>query len=214
MEIKSLLQQTAHRTAPMPTAPWIMVQKWHDLLFAHWAVPVNKLRALVPRELELDLRDGKAYVAVAPFWMSGIRGRGMPPLPSVHTFPELNVRTYVTYQGIPGVYFFSLDAASRVAVKGARWFYGLPYFFANMSLKNSATVSVSSMPVPELIILSRPSCGPAIGRSLRHAYAKGNRWKPFSPTDTASTQWTERRYFARTYTICHGSCRTQKLNFR
>jgi uncharacterized protein len=120
----------------MPTAPWIMVQKWHDLLFAHWAVPVNKLRALVPRELELDLRDGKAYVAVAPFWMSGIRGRGMPPLPGVHTFPELNVRTYVTYQGIPGVYFFSLDAASRVAVRGARWFYGLPYFFANMSVQN------------------------------------------------------------------------------
>ena len=120
-----------------------MVQKWHDLLFAHWTVPVEKLRSLVPRELELDLRDGKAYVAVAPFWMSGIRGRGMPPLPGVHTFPELNVRTYVTYQGIPGVYFFSLDAASRAAVKGARWFYGLPYFFANMSVQNSSVQNKS-----------------------------------------------------------------------
>jgi uncharacterized protein len=120
----------------MPTAPWIMVQKWHDLLFAHWTVPVEKLRSLVPRELELDLRDGKAYVAVAPFWMSGIRGRGMPRLPGVHTFPELNVRTYVTYQGIPGVYFFSLDAASRIAVEGARRFYGLPYYFSKMSVQN------------------------------------------------------------------------------
>lgn len=121
----------------MPKAPWIMVQRWHDLLFAHWAVPVDKLRALVPRELELDLRDGKAYVAVAPFWMSGIRGRAMPLVPGLHTFAELNVRTYVKYQGIPGVYFFSLDAASRIAVKGARWFYGLPYFFANMSVRNN-----------------------------------------------------------------------------
>jgi uncharacterized protein YqjF (DUF2071 family) len=123
----------------MPTAPWTMVQKWHDLLFAHWTVPVEKLRPLVPRELELDLRDGKAYVAVAPFWMSGIRGRAMPPLPGLHTFPELNVRTYVKYQGISGVYFFSLDAASRIAVKGARAFYGLPYFFAQMSIRNIST---------------------------------------------------------------------------
>jgi uncharacterized protein YqjF (DUF2071 family) len=119
----------------MPTAPWIMVQKWHDLLFAHWTVPIEKLRPLVPRELELDLRDGKAYIAVAPFWMSGIRGRAMPIFPGLHTFPELNLRTYVKYQGIPGVYFFSLDAASRIAVKGARAFYGLPYFFAQMSVK-------------------------------------------------------------------------------
>lgn len=121
-----------------------MVQKWHDLLFAHWTVPVEKLRSLVPRELELDLRDGKAYVAVAPFWMSGIRGRGLPPLPGVHTFPELNVRTYVTHQGIPGVYFFSLDAASRIAVEGARRFYGLPYFFASMFIKKT-TVQNSSV---------------------------------------------------------------------
>ena len=136
METSALLRQTAHRTAPMPSTPWIMVQKWHDLLFAHWAVPADKLRALVPRELELDLRDGKAYIAVAPFWMSGIRGRGIPQFPGVNTFAELNVRTYVKFKGVPGVYFFSLDAASRIAVKGARWFYGLPYFFATMSVQN------------------------------------------------------------------------------
>src|SRR5471030_2767892 len=98
MNTRTLLQQTAHRTAPMPSGPWIMVQKWHDLLFAHWTIPVEKLRPLVPGELELDLRDGKAYLAVAPFWMSGIRGRAMPKFPGVHTFAELNVRTYVTYR--------------------------------------------------------------------------------------------------------------------
>lgn len=129
-----LLLQTAHRTAPLPRGPWIMLQKWHDLLFVHWAVPPEKIRPLVPQELELDLRDGQAYVAVAPFWMSGIRARWTPPWPGLSRFAELNVRTYTRYNDIPGVYFFSLDAANRTAVRGARWGYGLPYFFAQMSV--------------------------------------------------------------------------------
>jgi len=130
------LRETEHRTAPMPAGPWIMVQKWHDLLFAHWAVPAEQIRPLVARELELDLWEGQAYVAVTPFWMSGVRPRGAPALPLLHQFPELNVRTYVRYQGIPGVYFFSLDAGSRFAVWGARTLYHLPYYFASMSVRN------------------------------------------------------------------------------
>jgi uncharacterized protein len=129
------LSQTGHRTAPMPTAPWIMIQTWHDLLFAHWALPPEQIRPLVPRELELDLWQGRAYVAVAPFWMSGVRPRCTPAPPLLHKFPELNVRTYVTYKGIPGVCFFSLDAYSRPGVWGARTFYHLPYYFASMSVR-------------------------------------------------------------------------------
>lgn len=131
------LSQTDHRTAPMPSAPWIMVQNWHDLLFAHWAVPPQQIRPLVPRELELDLWQGRAYVAVAPFRMSGVRPRCAPAPPLLHRFPELNVRTYVTYKGIPGVYFFSLDAHSRLGVWGARTFYHLPYYFAAMSVRSA-----------------------------------------------------------------------------
>lgn len=131
-----LLNYTAHRTAPMPSGSWIMLQKWHDLLFAHWALPPEQLRPLVPRELELDLWDGQGYVAVTPFWMSGVRPRGAPAPPLLHKFPELNVRTYVKYQGIPGVYFFSLDAGSRTAVWGARTFYHLPYYFASMAVRS------------------------------------------------------------------------------
>jgi hypothetical protein len=130
-----LLTQTVHRSIPMPRGPWIMKQCWHDLLFAHWVVDSEQLRRLVPAELELDLFQGRAYTAVAPFWMSGIRGRLSPPVPGMSTFPELNVRTYVSYCGIPGVYFFSLDAASRLAVWGARRFYALPYFHADMSIQ-------------------------------------------------------------------------------
>lgn len=116
-----------------------MVQQWHDLLFAHWPLSPVQLRRVVPNELELDLFDGKAYAAVAPFHMSGVRNRGMPAIPGLSRFPELNVRTYVRYQGIPGVYFFSLDAGSLPAVWGARAAYGLPYFHARMSVQTTGS---------------------------------------------------------------------------
>jgi uncharacterized protein YqjF (DUF2071 family) len=132
-----LLLQTEHRPIPMPSGPWIMKQNWHDLLFAHWALSPEKIRPLVPRELELDLYDGKAWIAVTPFWMSGIRGHLAPPLPFFSKFCELNVRTYVRYKGVPGVYFFSLDAASLPAVLGARATYKLPYFHAAMLIRSS-----------------------------------------------------------------------------
>jgi uncharacterized protein YqjF (DUF2071 family) len=111
-----------------------MVQIWNDLLFAHWPVPADVLRPLIPSALPLDTFDGQGWVAVAPFHMSGVRPRLVPPLPGISAFPELNVRTYVTYGGKPGVYFFSLDAASRLAVWGARKTYRLPYFFAEMQV--------------------------------------------------------------------------------
>jgi len=131
------LKMVAHRPWPLPSGPWVMEQKWHDLLFAHWPVPVAAMRGLVPRQLELDLYDGVCWVGVVPFWMSGVRGRGTPALPGVSRFAELNVRTYVTLGGKPGVYFFSLDAASRLAVRAARAFYHLPYFFADMKVDST-----------------------------------------------------------------------------
>ena len=130
-----ILLQTSHRPWPLPTRPWIMVQRWHDLLFAHWALPPDQIRPLIPPELELDTFEGKAWVGVIPFWMSGVRFRALPPVPTASKFPELNVRTYVrTLQepDKPGVYFFSLDAASVLAVLGARMGAGLPYFWADM----------------------------------------------------------------------------------
>jgi uncharacterized protein YqjF (DUF2071 family) len=110
-----------------------MKQTWHDLLFAHWPLPPEVLQSLVPEELTLDIFDGRCWVGVVPFRMSGIRSRGLPPLPGLSRFPELNVRTYVTHGGKAGVYFFSLDAANLPAVWGARAFYHLPYFYAGMS---------------------------------------------------------------------------------
>lgn len=113
-----------------------MKQTWHDLLFAHWPLPHAALRPLVPAQLELDQFGGQCWVGVVPFRMSGVTGRAMPPLPGLSRFPELNVRTYVTYGEKPGVYFFSLDAASLPAVWAARKFFHLPYFHARMSCRN------------------------------------------------------------------------------
>jgi uncharacterized protein len=110
-----------------------MKQIWHDLLFAHWPIAPPTMRARVPSELRLDSFDGYCWVGVVPFWMSGVRARGLPAFPGLSRFPELNVRTYVTYGDKPGVYFFSLDAANLSAVWAARTFYHLPYFFASMS---------------------------------------------------------------------------------
>jgi len=122
-----------------------MKQTWHDLLFAHWPLPTAVMRPLVPLPLTLDTFDGQCWVGVIPFHMSGIRGRGLPPLPGLSRFPELNVRTYVTHGGKPGVYFFSLDAANLPAVWAARTFYHLPYFHAEMKSEDrGGTILYSS----------------------------------------------------------------------
>ena len=104
------------------------------------------LAPLIPSQLSIDTFDGKAWIGVIPFTMWGIRASFLPPIPGTSAFHELNVRTYVHYRGVPGVWFFSLDAANRLAVWGARTFYHLPYFNARMSLKQQGTqIDYSSM---------------------------------------------------------------------
>jgi uncharacterized protein YqjF (DUF2071 family) len=113
-----------------------MRQTWNDLLFAHWPVPAETLRTLVPSTLPLDQFEGRCWLAVTPFHMSGVRLRGAPPFPGVSAFPEMNVRTYVTYGGKPGIFFLSLDAGSRLACWAARLSYRLPYYSAEMAVRH------------------------------------------------------------------------------
>ena len=127
----------SHRQWPLPNLPWTMKQTWSDLLFAHYPIQYEVLRKLVPEALLLDTFNGVCWVAVVPFQMSGVRLRGLPPVPGTDRFPELNVRTYVTLDGKPGVYFFSLDADNWLAVKGAKTFYHLPYWYSEMQIKNN-----------------------------------------------------------------------------
>ena len=131
----SLTAEIGHRPWPLPERPWIMTQSWHDLLFAHWPVPVHALQDLLPHGLEPDLFDRQAWLGVVPFDMTNVAPRGVPALPWVSAFAELNVRTYVSVGGKPGVFFFSLDAGNPLAVAAARTLFKLPYYAAEMQVR-------------------------------------------------------------------------------
>ncbi|MEB1808198.1 MAG: DUF2071 domain-containing protein [Bacillaceae bacterium] len=126
--MNGLKRQSFSRTS----RSWLMAQTWSSLLFAHYKVPKSLLRSLIPRCFEVDTFENQAWISVVPFIMSGIRARGLPEFSFTPTFAELNVRTYVTFNGRPGVYFFSLDANSTLAVVLANVTYNLPYRHANM----------------------------------------------------------------------------------
>jgi uncharacterized protein YqjF (DUF2071 family) len=145
----NILSTVAHRPYPLPSGQWIMTQRWNDLLFAHWPIPAEAMEALLPAGLEVDTFDGFAWVGIVPFWMDRVRTRLHGNLtvgfPSTNTFPELNLRTYVRsgLTGKAGVFFFSLDAASPLAVAGARILFHLPYFLARMSRVSASDGSVN-----------------------------------------------------------------------
>ena len=134
-----LLDQLEHRPYPPPRGGWAISMHWHDLLFMHWPVDHDSLRPLIPPALDLDTFDGNAWLGVVPFRMSGVRPRYLPGVPRVSDFPELNLRTYVTAGGKPGIWFFSLDAHNPLAVRLARATFHLPYFDAAMSCRPHAT---------------------------------------------------------------------------
>jgi hypothetical protein len=149
-----------HRPWPVPESPWVMTQTWHELLFAHWRVDPQKLRAIVPKVFPLDTFDGDGWIAVVPFRMSNVGPRLTPNLPGLSAFPELNVRTYVRVDDKPGVYFFSLDAASSAAVAGARSLLRLPYYTASMAVDNDGDT---------IVYRSRRTWGPAATLDARYA---------------------------------------------
>jgi uncharacterized protein YqjF (DUF2071 family) len=131
---RTSLHHVSHRPWPPPDAPWVMAQTWADLLFWHWPVAPEQLEPHVPASLPLDLFDGSAWLTITPFEVQGTRLRGLLPPPVLSRFPELNVRTYVTLGGRPGIWFFSLDADSMLAVAAARGLYRLPYLRARMEI--------------------------------------------------------------------------------
>jgi hypothetical protein len=128
------MQTETDRTWPLPSREHAMRMNWHDLLFAHWPVDPADVNRLLPSGIRVDTFDGQAWIAVVPFHMTDVAPRGIPAIPWLSAFPELNVRTYVTLQGKPGVWFFSLDATSLVTVRAARIAFHLPYMDAMMSI--------------------------------------------------------------------------------
>ncbi|MEA2439510.1 MAG: uncharacterized protein QOH76_934 [Thermoleophilaceae bacterium] len=132
---REALAERDHRPWPLADGPWIMGQTWEHLMFAHWRVSAQQLRKVVHPEIPLDTFDRSAWLGVTPFTVTGLHARGTPPPPLVSSFHEINVRTYSTIDGKPGIYFLSLDAASRVAVEAARTVYRVPYFRADIEVE-------------------------------------------------------------------------------
>jgi uncharacterized protein YqjF (DUF2071 family) len=149
----------------------IMRQDWHHLLFLHWEIPPMELQALVPPELTIDTFEGKAYVGLIPFTMSGVRPVLTPPIPWLSSFHEVNVRTYVHRGGRdPGVWFFSLDTSSALAVEGARAFYKLPYFHSRIDFSASA----EALPTIDFVSRRDDPAGPQPATSrIRYRPADG-----------------------------------------
>jgi uncharacterized protein len=178
-----------HRPWALPTSPWVMGQTWEHLLFAHWPVQPEALRRVVPPALPLDLFDGRAWIGVTPFVVSGLHARGAPPLPGASRFGETNVRTYVRVGDRPGICFFSLDAASLLAVVAARAIYRLPYFPAAMRITTGDQVDY---------LTRRRSARRPAELSVRYAPAG-----PVGPAPAGSLEhWLTERY--RLYTTGHG----------
>jgi uncharacterized protein len=129
---------TDHRPYPPPKMPWVLAQTWHDALFVHFAISVTVLRHALPASLPLDTYEGRAWISIVAFGVKHFRPRGLPPLPKLSAFPEINLRTYVTLDNKPGIYVFSFDTNNLLGVLGARVLYHLRYFYAHVSLERIA----------------------------------------------------------------------------
>ena len=135
------------RLAPLrrPSGFPVLHQRWHGLVFLHWAFAPETLRTIVPRGLEIDCFDGRAWVGLTPFTVTGMRPSFLPPLPGVSRADEINVRIYVHRDGVPGIWFPSLEITNRLALLGARIAYRVPYFHARMRVdRDGDTVSFRS----------------------------------------------------------------------
>lgn len=136
----SLLYSVEHRPWLPPDGPWLLSQRWNDVLFAHFAMEPATLRRLVPEALTLELYDGAAWLTLTPSCASHVRPSGIPALPGFSFYPQVNVRTYVTVGDKPGLYNFSVDAANLSAVWFARMFFHMQYWHSK--------IKVSGAPIP------------------------------------------------------------------
>ncbi|BAV09468.1 hypothetical protein SAMN05421788_101903 [Filimonas lacunae] len=127
MPIHNLLKDTAHRPWPLPEKQWRYYQEWNSLLFLHWEADAAALEPFIPAGTTLDTFEGKAWLSIVPFTMQKIRPKFLPSFKPVSDFHEINVRTYVTKDGQPGVFFFSIEAQKAVSAFLSRKLSGMPY---------------------------------------------------------------------------------------
>jgi uncharacterized protein YqjF (DUF2071 family) len=174
-----------HRPWPLPDRPWVMGQTWEDLLFMHWPVDPERLRKVVPEQIPIDTFEGSAWVAVTPFAVTGMRPRFSVPLPYTARFPEVNVRTYATIGGKPGIWFFSLDTTNRLAVAAARRAYRLPYFPASIDMERAGG---------RVELRHERTQADAPPAALSVAYGPSGQEAPRPPAPDSFEEWACERY--------------------
>ncbi|MDY0407089.1 DUF2071 domain-containing protein [Virgibacillus sp. 179-BFC.A HS] len=175
--------QTHQRPFPLPKRRWMMTQSWHHLLFCHWQADEKILRKLLPPELEVDTYEGKAWIGVLPFRVKNMRVRGMPNPPFINTFLQLNIRTYVTYNGVPGIFFFTLDSDKWLTVIGGKIGALVPYRKAAMRMYKRDD---------KIHFHSEPDGADSIGRKLDLEYHPVS--EPYSPDPESLEYWLFERY--------------------
>lgn len=176
------LSRLDHRPWPLPAGRWTWRQAWCDLLFAHWPVPAALLRPLAPPELTIQEHEGTSWVGVVPFRMEGVMRRPLPDLPWISAFPEINLRLYVEKDGLPGVWFLSLDATNPLAVLAARRFFHLPYFRADIAFSADG----------EEIVYRSKRRGAGAGGTFRARYRPIS--EPYEAAPGTLEHWLTERY--------------------
>ncbi|HCV82160.1 YqjF family protein [Zunongwangia profunda] len=144
MTIQELLTTTAHRPWKIPNNNWKFYQEWNNALFLHYQVDLNELEKFVPKELEIDLFDGKPWISVVAFTMEKIRPKNLPYFPPISNFDEINIRTYVKSNNKTGVYFLSIEGGKMLSCKIARGISELPYRFSKIKRANQKYQSENS----------------------------------------------------------------------
>ena len=174
MTIKEILNTTKHRPWQIPNSSWKFYQEWNNALFLHWQVDLNELKKLVPKELEIDLFEGKAWVSVVPFTMEQIRPKNLPPFPPISNFNEINIRTYVRFNDKTGVYFLSIEGGKLLSCLVSKTISELPYRYSKMSRSEGQYLSHNS----------------SFGDDLEIEFSLGNKLNEKSALD----KWLTERY--------------------
>ena len=130
--IRKILEQNGHRPWEIPKDRWRFYQEWNDAIFLHWEVELEELKKFVPKELEIDLFEGKPWVSVVAFAMEEIRPRFLPAIAPISNFFEINVRTYVKTKSKTGVYFLSMEGGKDLSCKVAKLISELPYRYSSI----------------------------------------------------------------------------------
>jgi uncharacterized protein YqjF (DUF2071 family) len=132
MKIQEILNTTKHRPWAIPKERWKFYQEWNNAIFLHWQVELNDIIKFVPKELEIDLFEGKPWVSLVAFTMEKIRPNYLPSFPPISNFDEINIRTYVKSNNKTGVYFLSIEGGKILSCKIAKSISELPYRYSSI----------------------------------------------------------------------------------